>query len=54
MTLREAWFSEKLQTIRKKHKDNKWREIKEGCRNCRHAMKKHGYDYVPEDWNFEK
>lgn len=54
MSLKEAWNCEKLNSIRKKHKENKWREIKNGCRNCRHAMKKNGVTYVPKEWNIEK
>ena len=62
----DIYFLKDTQTLLQKYKAvdfkkeiiedwwNKWREIKEGCRNCRHAMKKHGYDYVPEDWNLEK
>lgn len=53
MSLKEAWESEKLNSIRKKHRENKWREIKDGCRNCRHAMKKHGVTYVPDEWNID-
>ena len=40
MTLRDAWKCEKLQNIRSLHINNRRCEIKPGCQNCRHGMKK--------------
>jgi len=53
MTLREAWNCKKLKNIRYLHENNRRCEIKPGCQNCRHGMKKKGATYVPEDWNLE-
>jgi MoaA/NifB/PqqE/SkfB family radical SAM enzyme len=53
MSLLQAWNCEKLNLIRDKHKNNEWKQIKEGCRNCRHAMKKNGVTYVPKEWNID-
>ena len=54
MTLSEAWNSKKLSEIRYLHINNRRCEIKPGCQNCRHGMKKGGVTYVPEEWNLEK
>ena len=53
MTLKEAWNSKKLNKIRELHKTNRRCEIKKGCRNCRHGMKKRGVDWVPDEWNLD-
>jgi MoaA/NifB/PqqE/SkfB family radical SAM enzyme len=53
-TLREAWHSQKLEHIRMLHKSNRRTEIKPGCQNCRHGAKKHGVEWIPEDWDMEK
>jgi MoaA/NifB/PqqE/SkfB family radical SAM enzyme len=52
-TLLGAWNSKKINNIRKLHMENKRCELKNGCRNCRHGMKKMGATYVPEDWDGE-
>ena len=53
MNLKEAWNSEKLKNIRYLHANNRRCEIKPGCQNCRHGMKKKGISYVPDDWNLD-
>ncbi len=53
MTLSDAWKCEKLKNIRYLHINNRRCEIKPGCQNCRHGMKKKGVTYVPEEWNVE-
>ena len=53
MTLKEAWDSKKLNSIRDLHKNNRRCEISNGCRNCRHGMIKRGVDWVPEEWDLE-
>ena len=53
MTLKEAWKCKKLENIRFLHTNNRRCEIKPGCQNCRHGMKKKGVTYVPEDWNVD-
>lgn len=52
--MEEAWNSEKLNNIRKLHKEKKRIEINPGCRNCNHGIIKRGVDYVPEDWDDNK
>jgi len=54
VTLKEAWNSKKLANIRKLHENNQRKEIKNGCRNCRHGMKKNGVEWLPEDWDLEE
>ena len=51
--IKEVWNSEKLKYIRDVHKQGERAKLKNGCRNCRHGMKKHGATYVPKDWNSE-
>ena len=53
MSLKDAWNSEKLNNIRNLHINNRRCEIKPGCQNCRHGMKKKGVNYVPDEWNLE-
>jgi MoaA/NifB/PqqE/SkfB family radical SAM enzyme len=53
INLKEAWNSEKLKNIRYLHANNRRCEIKPGCQNCRHGMKKKGISYVPDDWNLD-
>ena len=53
MKLIDAWNSEKLKNIRNLHVSNRRCEIKPGCQNCRHGMKKKGVDYVPDEWNLD-
>lgn len=52
--IKDVWQSEKLNNIRKIHKDGRRVELKNSCRNCRHGMKKFGSTYVPKDWDNEK
>ena len=47
MTLREAWNCKKLKDIRYLHENNRRCEIKPGCQNCRHGMKKKGVTIAP-------
>lgn len=54
MTLREAWHSCKLDSIRKLHKNNERTKIKPGCQNCRHGAVKHGVEWIPEDWDMNR
>lgn len=53
ISLRQAWHGEKIDRIRRMHKDNRRQEIDPGCRNCRHGAVKHGVGWVPDDWNME-
>ena len=52
-TLKSAWKSEKLQNIRKLHREGRREEIKAGCLNCRHGAVKHGVNWIPEDWDIK-
>ena len=54
MTLREAWHCPKLERIRRLHRENRRVEIHPGCRYCRHGAKKHGVEWIPEDWDMER
>lgn len=54
VSLIEAWNSEKLNNIRKLHKEKKRIDINPGCRNCNHGIIKRGVDYVPSDWDDNK
>lgn len=53
MSLKDAWNSKKLNSIRDLHKNNRRCEISNGCKNCRHGMKKRGVGWVPKDWDLE-
>ena len=53
MSLKDAWNSRKLNSIRDLHKNNRRCEISKGCKNCRHGMKKRGVGWVPKDWDLE-
>ena len=52
-SLIDAWKSEKLEKIRKAHKNNKRTFIDPGCRNCHHGHVKSGYTKIPESWNVD-
>lgn len=49
----DAWALAKLEAIRDRHKSNTWHGIDPGCRHCRHAMKKHGVEWLPEGWDMD-
>jgi MoaA/NifB/PqqE/SkfB family radical SAM enzyme len=51
--IKDVWESKKINYIRQKHKAGERKDLKKGCRNCRHGAKKQGADYVPIDWDFE-
>ena len=53
MTLKEAWHSAKLNSIRDLHQGGRRCEINPGCRDCNHGAKKHGVDRLPEEWDLE-
>lgn len=53
-SIKEVWQSKKLKKIRDIHKSGQRVELKNGCRNCRHGMKKFGATFVPDDWDNEK
>jgi MoaA/NifB/PqqE/SkfB family radical SAM enzyme len=53
ISLKDAWHSEDINKIRELHKENRRKEIW-ACKHCRHGAKKHGAEWIPEDWNQEK
>ncbi len=53
MPIVSAWKSKKLEGIREVHRKGLRENIDPGCRYCRHGAKKHGVDWVPDDWNME-
>lgn len=52
-SIKDVWESKKINYVRKKHKEGERKDLKKGCRNCRHGAKKNGADYVPDDWDHE-
>jgi len=50
--IKNVWKSKKLNYVRNKHKAGERKDLKKGCRNCRHGANKHGVDYVPTDWDY--
>ncbi|MCX5884678.1 MAG: radical SAM protein [Proteobacteria bacterium] len=53
ITLKKAWESEKVKRIRKVHREGKRKEI-QVCKHCRHGAKKHGYAWIPDDWDMQE
>lgn len=53
VTLKDAWNSEKIERVRRLHRENRRKEI-DTCKYCRHGAKKHDVTWIPEDWNMEK
>jgi sulfatase maturation enzyme AslB (radical SAM superfamily) len=53
MTLGQAWHSQKLEQIRATHKSNQRTCISPGCKHCRHGAKKHGVEWIPDEWNMD-
>jgi MoaA/NifB/PqqE/SkfB family radical SAM enzyme len=54
MNLKEAWKCEKLNKVREAHRTYQRSKINPGCRNCRHGLKHHGVDWVPDEWDIDK
>jgi hypothetical protein len=52
ITLQAAWNCHKIQAIRAAHRENHRKEIVT-CRHCRHGVRKHGAEWIPEDWDME-
>jgi hypothetical protein len=52
VTIKQAWELEKIEKIRRLHKENRRTDIW-ACKHCRHGAKKYGVTWVPQDWDME-
>ncbi|MBD3267913.1 hypothetical protein GF373_14705 [bacterium] len=53
LDLKTCWHNAKLEEIRKIHKEGNRKTINPGCKYCRHGVKKHGPDWIPQDWDMD-
>ncbi len=50
-SLKEAWHSKKLNSIRDLHKSGRRKEIEPGCRNCHYGSVYKGAKNIPTEWD---
>ena len=53
ITLKQAWESDKVNHIREVHQGGKRKEI-QVCKHCRHGAMKHGFAWIPDDWDMQE